>query len=68
MMLFLAPSTANQKVGHAGTLDPQAAGVLAVCVGQGTRLIEYLTEHDKEYLCEMVLGISTTTRMPGANW
>lgn len=59
---FLRRQLQTKKVGHAGTLDPQAAGVLAVCVGQGTRLIEYLTEHDKEYLCEMVLGISTTTQ------
>ena len=45
---FLRRQLQTKKVGHAGTLDPQAAGVLAVCVGQGTRLIEYLTEHDKD--------------------
>lgn len=59
---FLRRQFGIKKIGHAGTLDPQAAGVLPLCLGQGTRLLEYLMNHDKEYLCEMTLGITTTTQ------
>lgn len=59
---FLRRQFKIKKIGHAGTLDPQAAGVLPLCIGQGTRLLEYLTDHDKEYLCEMTLGLTTTTQ------
>lgn len=48
-----------KKVGHAGTLDPGAAGVLPVAVGRATRLLEYLTDHTKEYRAELVFGFST---------
>ncbi len=51
-----------KKVGHAGTLDPNVAGVMVVCVGKGTKLSEYLTLGDKEYVCELVLGQSTDTQ------
>jgi tRNA pseudouridine55 synthase len=47
------------RVGHAGTLDPSAAGVLVVCVGPATKLIEYLIDCDKAYRAEATLGIST---------
>lgn len=50
-----------RRVGHAGTLDPLASGVLLVCVGQATRLIEYLVGHDKTYETTIRLGQSTTT-------
>jgi tRNA pseudouridine55 synthase len=49
------------KVGHAGTLDPAAAGVLVVCVGETTRLTAYLMEGDKSYRAEACLGIATDT-------
>lgn len=49
----------TKKVGHAGTLDPAAAGVLPVAVGTATRLIEYLEITDKTYRAEIKLGIST---------
>lgn len=49
-----------RKIGHSGTLDPQAAGVLPVCVGDATRLADYLGGK-KSYLCEMTLGIATDT-------
>ena len=45
-----------RKVGHTGTLDPMATGVLPVCIGKGTRIIEYLDLDQKEYCCSMVLG------------
>lgn len=50
-----------RRVGHAGTLDPLAGGVLLVCAGQATRLIEYLVGLDKEYETTIRLGQATTT-------
>ncbi len=51
--------TGIKKVGHLGTLDPMAEGVLPVCVGPATRFADYLSSVDKEYVAEMQLGIST---------
>ncbi len=51
----------TKKVGHTGTLDPLASGVLAVCVGRYTKLVELLTSMDKEYIAEIKLGIATDT-------
>ena len=50
-----------RKVGHAGTLDPDATGVLVLGVGQATRLLGHLAASDKEYSSTFVLGCSTTT-------
>lgn len=50
-----------KKVGHAGTLDPGAAGVLPVAVGRATRLIEYLEHADKSYRAELTLGVATNS-------
>ncbi len=50
------------RVGHAGTLDPAATGVLPVLVGRGTRLAEYLMDWDKEYLAVLRLGETTDTQ------
>lgn len=49
------------KVGHAGTLDPMASGVLVVCVGPATRLIEYVQSQEKEYISTFVLGQTSDT-------
>jgi tRNA pseudouridine55 synthase len=49
------------RVGHAGTLDPAAEGVLPVCLGQATRIIEYLIEEPKAYRAAIRLGVSTDT-------
>jgi tRNA pseudouridine55 synthase len=46
----------TRRVGHTGTLDPGAAGVLVLCVGAATRLSEFLVESDKSYRVELVLG------------
>ncbi len=46
----------TKKIGHTGTLDPMAEGVLPVCVGNATRLCESMSEHDKEYEAVMILG------------
>lgn len=48
-------------MGHAGTLDPLATGVLPVCIGQATRLVEYLIDSPKIYLAEIKLGVTTET-------
>jgi tRNA pseudouridine55 synthase len=49
------------KAGHTGTLDPQAEGVLPVCVGRGTKLAGYITAADKTYQAEIILGVTTDT-------
>ena len=49
------------KTGHTGTLDPEAEGVLPVCVGKATKLADYIAADIKEYIAEITLGISTTT-------
>jgi len=49
----------NLKVGHAGTLDPLATGVLLVCIGKATKLAEELQSHDKEYMAGITFGATT---------
>jgi tRNA pseudouridine55 synthase len=51
----------ERSVGHCGTLDPAATGLLVMCVGAATKLVEYLTAVDKRYLARFMLGRSTTT-------
>jgi tRNA pseudouridine55 synthase len=51
----------QRRVGHAGTLDPSATGVLVVCLGQATRVAEYLMASDKVYRAQIRLGVSTDT-------
>ena len=51
----------TRKVGHAGTLDPMATGVLVLGFNNGTRLLQYITDGDKSYKATIVLGASTTT-------
>jgi tRNA pseudouridine55 synthase len=53
--------TGEKHTGHAGTLDPLATGVLPVCLGQATRVIEYLFDETKTYRSEVELGIATDT-------
>lgn len=53
--------TGEKSVGHAGTLDPLATGVLPVCIGQATRLVEYMADATKTYRAEIELGITTDT-------
>lgn len=50
-----------KKIGHTGTLDPIATGVLVLCIGKATKLVEILTSTEKEYIAEAVLGINTDT-------
>jgi tRNA pseudouridine55 synthase len=58
---FVRRAFGLKKVGHAGTLDPAAAGVLPVFLGSATRLIEYTTDCDKEYRVELTFGYATDT-------
>lgn len=51
----------TKKVGHCGTLDPNATGVLPVCIGTATKLVSYIQDMGKSYLGEMTLGINTNT-------
>lgn len=51
-----------KKVGHTGTLDPMATGVLPVCVGKAARIMDYLNFDLKEYICTLRLGLVTTTQ------
>ena len=50
-----------KKVGHTGTLDPNATGLLPILIGNGTKISKYLIEHDKTYIAKLKLGIKTTT-------
>lgn len=52
----------TKRVGHLGTLDPEAAGVLPVCIGRAVRLFDYLVDKQKTYLAEIAFGISTDTQ------
>lgn len=52
----------QKKIGHTGTLDPDAVGVLPVCLGSGTKLCDMLTDKDKEYVAELLLGVETDTQ------
>ena len=51
----------EKKVGHTGTLDPEASGVLPVCLGKATKIIEYIMENKKVYRVTFQLGVITTT-------
>lgn len=49
------------KIGHTGTLDPMATGLMVVCIGEATKLSDYLTNQDKKYSVKMLLGVETDT-------
>ena len=51
----------TKKIGHTGTLDPLATGVLVLCVGRATKLVDLITGYDKEYIAEVCLGTLTDT-------
>ena len=53
--------TSQRRIGHTGTLDPMATGLLVLCLGNATRLVEYMAAHDKRYEGEVVLGATTDT-------
>ena len=51
----------TKKVGHGGTLDPLATGVLVIGVGKYTKLLNLITDYEKEYIAEVLVGIKTDT-------
>lgn len=51
----------EKSIGHTGTLDPMASGLLVLCVGSATKLVKYFSEHDKSYEAEITIGYSTDT-------
>ena len=53
--------TKEKKVGHTGTLDPEASGVLPICLGKATKIIDYMMENEKAYRVSFKLGIVTDT-------
>ena len=57
----LKPLIDNSKVGHSGTLDPLASGIILACIGQMTRFTNYLANEKKVYIAEMKFGFSTDT-------
>lgn len=62
MVYFMRKMTGIKKVGHTGTLDPMATGVLPVCIGNATKVADMLTLSDKRYIAQMVLGATTDTQ------
>jgi tRNA pseudouridine55 synthase len=59
---FIRKKLKIKKVGHTGTLDPNAAGVLPICLGKGTKITQYLIDDIKKYRCELTLGMETDTQ------
>ena len=49
----------TKKIGHTGTLDPIATGILVVCIGKYTKLVDLITSYEKEYIATAILGIET---------
>lgn len=61
VVVYLRRNLKIRKVGHTGTLDPEASGVLPVCLGKATRIADYIMQGNKVYRCTMKLGITTDT-------
>ena len=51
----------TKRIGHTGTLDPNATGVLVICVGEATKLVQFLEQDSKTYYAEIVIGMATDT-------
>ena len=49
----------TKKIGHTGTLDPMATGVLVLCVGKATKACDMITNYNKEYIAEVTLGLDS---------
>ncbi len=62
MVYFMRRLTGIKKIGHTGTLDPDASGVLPICIGSATKAADMLTLSDKRYRAEMTLGAETDTQ------
>ena len=62
VVYFVRRETGIKKVGHTGTLDPEAAGVLPICIGKATRVAQYIAEKNKKYRASIKFGITTETQ------
>ena len=60
-IVAIVKKISNEKVGHTGTLDPMATGVLPLLIGNATKISKYLINHDKTYIATLKLGIKTDT-------
>ncbi len=60
-VVAIVKKISKEKVGHTGTLDPMATGVLPLLIGSATKIAKYLVNHDKTYIAEIKLGIKTDT-------
>ena len=58
---YIKKVTGIKKIGHTGTLDPLATGVLPICIGKGTKIVDYLMKDFKVYKAELKLGVITDT-------
>lgn len=67
VVLYLRRLFRFRRIGHCGTLDPGAAGVLPICLGQGTRVSEFLMKKPKKYRAEITFGIETDTNDAGGS-
>ena len=63
-VVYQVKKMTQEKVGHTGTLDPMAQGVLPLLIGKGTLCAKYLVNHDKTYQVELTLGTKTDTAEP----
>jgi tRNA pseudouridine55 synthase len=61
VVLEVRKKTGERRIGHAGTLDPLATGLLVLGLGRGARLLEFMEDHDKEYVADVRLGVLTDT-------
>ncbi|MGO3751325.1 MAG: tRNA pseudouridine(55) synthase TruB [Peptoniphilaceae bacterium] len=61
VVYMLRRKTGIKKIGHTGTLDPMATGVLVMCIGKATKVSEYITAHDKNYVADFSFGYETDT-------
>ena len=59
---YVRRMTGEKRVGHAGTLDPEAAGVLPIMIGRAARLFDYLVDKEKTYVAECAFGAATDTQ------
>lgn len=62
VVAILRKKLSTKKIGHTGTLDPEAEGVLPICIGKATKAVDYLIDKHKTYAATMRLGITTDTQ------
>lgn len=61
VVVYIRKNLGIKKVGHTGTLDPDAVGVLPICLGKATKISDFITSGRKTYICELMLGVTTDT-------